>query len=89
MAKADAMRDAPRAPAPSLGTGHGRRESSVVTRVDFERAGPRPDEVIRVRYDSRANLLARGVIPSPDPAPQPRRPDPFPSGPQLGYVPDP
>jgi len=89
MAKSGAMADAPRvpAPAPALGTGHGRRESSVVTRVDFERAGPRPDEVIRVRYDSRPNLVAMGVIPSP--APRPRRPDPFPSGPQLGYVPDP
>jgi hypothetical protein len=87
MAKADAAADAPRATAPALGTGHGRRESSVVTRVDFERAGPRPDEVIRVRYDSRANLLAMGVIPSPPP--RPRRPDPFPSGHQLGYVPDP
>jgi len=74
-------------PAPALGTGHGRRETSVVTRVDFERAQPQPDEVIRLRYDSHANLVAMGVIPSP--APRPHRPEAFPSGPQLGYVPDP
>jgi hypothetical protein len=55
--------------------------------VAFERAGSRPDEVIRVRYDSRANLVARGVLPSP--APRSHRPEAFPGGPQLGYVPDP
>ncbi len=58
-------RAAPAAPAPALGTGHGRRENSVVTRVDFERAQSQPNEVIRLRYDSRANLVALGVIPSP------------------------
>lgn len=75
------------AAAQALGTGHGNREASAVTRVDFERAHPRPDEVIQLRYDSRANLVARGVLPSP--APGPHRPEAFPSGPRLGYVPDP
>jgi hypothetical protein len=69
--------------APSLGTGHGAREASVVTQVAFERARIEPDEVIRVRYDSHANLVALGVIRD---APAPRRPDPFPG---AGYVPDP
>lgn len=81
--------EARRAPAaaPALGTGHGAREYSRVVQVEFTRANPQPDEVIRVRYDSRANLVARGVIRetrSPDLVP-----DPFPAGPRLGYVPDP
>ncbi len=73
-------------PAPSLGTGHGRREYSAVVDVPFERAHNTPDEVIRIRYDSRENLIAMGVIP---PAPKPRSIDPFPSTPRPGYVPDP
>ena len=77
----------PAAPAPSLGTGHGRRETSLVTSVAFERAQARPDEVIRVRYDSRANLVALGVLPAR--TPPSHRPEAFPAGPQLGYVPDP
>jgi hypothetical protein len=75
------------APAPSLGTGHGRREHSVVTQVPFERARSTPEEVIRIRYDSHENLLALGVIHRPPP--RPRGLDPFPRSPQLGYVPDP
>jgi hypothetical protein len=78
-------RSAP-APAPSLGTGHGRREHSVVVDVPFERAQRTPDEVIRIRYDSRENLVAMGVI---SPAPEPRSLDPFPRTPHPGYVPDP
>jgi hypothetical protein len=73
-------------PAPALGTGHGRREDSYVTQVAFERARARPDEMIRLRYDSRSNLVAMGVIREAQP---PRRPEAFPAGPQLGYVPDP
>jgi hypothetical protein len=82
-AKAD--RAAP-APAPSLGTGHGRREQSVIVDVPFERAQSTPDEVIRIRYDSRDNLVAMGVL---APTPHPRPLDPFPSTPHPGYVPDP
>jgi hypothetical protein len=73
-------------PAPKLGTGHGERESSYVTNTEFERESSAPAEVIRIRYDSHANLLAMGVIPTPRPV-QPR-PNPFPDSP-VGYVPDP
>lgn len=70
-----------------LGTGHGQRESSVVARTTFERASSRPDDVIALRYDSRANLVAQGVIPrATPPTPGPR---PFPQTPQAGFVPDP
>jgi hypothetical protein len=79
--------DAVRAPAPSLGTGHGRREESVVSQVAFKRESSRPNEVIRIRYDSRDNLVAIGVIHQTPP--RPRSLDPFPNSPRLGYVPDP
>jgi hypothetical protein len=72
--------------APSLGTGHGQRETSVVVNVNFEREQAQPNEVIRIRYDSRENLLAMGVI---RPTTSPRRPQPFPGEQQPGYVPDP
>lgn len=81
---AERARESKRA-APSLGTGHGRREHSLVTQVPFERASGTPDEIIRIRYDSRENLVAMGVIHEP----RPRVPDAFPDSPKLGYVPDP
>jgi len=71
--------------APGLGTGHGQRETSVVVNVNFEREQPQPNEVIRIRYDSRENLLAMGVIRQTTPP----RPQPFPGEQRLGYVPDP
>jgi len=65
-----------------LGTGHGRRETSYVQDVAFERATVMPSETITLYYDSYQNLLARGVIREPVPvAPLPRA---FP-----GFVPDP
>jgi len=65
-----------------LGTGHGRRESSQVQQVAFERASSMPAETVMLYYDSYRNLLARGIIREPQPiAPLPR---PFP-----GFVPDP
>jgi hypothetical protein len=64
-----------------LGTGHGQREDSPISYVDFERASSTPDEVITLYYDTRAHLLARGVLP----APVPRTPQPFPDQ----FVPDP
>jgi hypothetical protein len=78
----NAMAQGKAAEAP-LGTGHGRRETSHVTYVDFERASNSPAEVISLYYDSYRNLVARGVIrePAPRPLPYPR---PFP-----GFVPDP
>ncbi|MEO6081261.1 MAG: hypothetical protein ABIQ86_16045 [Steroidobacteraceae bacterium] len=78
---------AARAQAPSLGTGHGRRETSVISLGVFERESPRPNEIIRIRYDSRENLVAMGVIPQTPP--RPRQVDPFPNSPRMGYVPDP
>ena len=77
------------APAPSakaesrLGTGHGERVYSPVQTVDFQRASNAPDEIITVRYDSYANLVARGIIPSHRRQPSPNA---FPGG---HYVPDP
>ena len=75
---------------PSLGTGHGRRETSHVGHTTFERAQSTPDEVVRIRYDSRENLVAAGVIPVPPPPrwPRPEGPSAFP-GSEMGYVPDP
>ena len=63
-------------PAQSVGTGYGRDETSYAQRVAFERATPAPVEVLAMRYDSRANLLAMGVLPRPRVIG--RGPDPFP-----------
>jgi hypothetical protein len=73
-------------PEAKLGTGHGAREASPVTHTDFERQSATPNEVIRIRYDSYANLVAMGVIRAP--VPHPVRPDPFPDS-SSRYVPDP
>lgn len=70
----------------SLGTGHGARETSTVTRTTFERASQHPAQVLAVRYDTYENLVAAGVIPKRRPAPQ--GPNPFPRS-EPGYVPDP
>lgn len=75
------------APAATLGTGHGERESSPVEFVEFERQAPQPQEVIRIRYDSLENLLARGVIPRA-PRRHPAVPEPFPAE-RSQFVPDP
>jgi len=64
--------------AEALGTGHGRSESSYARQVEFERASLHPAEIVTIRYDSHANLLAMGVIKA-----TPRHPHPFP-----GFVPD-
>ncbi len=48
-----------------LGTGHGRRLDSGAVYTEFERASETPDEIIRIYYDSRRNLVARGIIPQP------------------------
>jgi hypothetical protein len=67
-----------------LGTGHGRTETSPARQVTFERATQSPEEVITIRYDSYANLLARGVIVAHQ-GKRPARPEPFPAR----FVPDP
>ena len=70
---------APRAQEESrLGTGHGRRETSVVREVAFERATPTPAEMITLYYDSYRNLVARGVIRESQPPLAPL-PQPFPA----------
>ncbi len=77
------------APQAKLGTGHGEREASYVEHTDFDRASERPTEVIRIRYDSAANLVATGVIRQRPPLPPlPPRPNAFPDS-AGGYVPDP
>ncbi|NIO40202.1 MAG: hypothetical protein GTO41_08410 [Burkholderiales bacterium] len=58
-----------------LGTGHGRRQGSVVRYGHFERESESPNEIVTIHYDSRANLIARGIIPGVQTVP-----DPFPSG---------
>jgi hypothetical protein len=66
----------------SLGTGHGRGETSQARYVGFERATAAPEEVITLYYDSYANLAARGIVrpeyhrPEPQPFPQRFVPDP-------------
>ncbi len=47
----------------SLGTGHGARIDEPTLYTHFDRASSTPDEVDTLRYDSRKNLLARGIIP--------------------------
>jgi hypothetical protein len=71
--------------AASLGTGHGRSEHSPAQWTHFERASQHPDETIRIRYETRATLVALGVLPGE--RTRDREPDPFPAA--LGFVPDP
>lgn len=82
-APASAAAESAAAQASPLGTGHGRTERSPVREARFERASTVPDEVVTIFYDSRANLVARGILP-PQLAPVARAPQPFP-----GFVPDP
>ncbi len=75
------------APSPKLGTAHGQRETSVVTQTTFTRLQEQPNEVISIRYDSRENLVASGVIrEQPVRPPVPRA---FPQSDNVSYVPDP
>ena len=75
------------APSPKLGTAHGQRETSVVTQTTFARLQDQPNEVISIRYDSRENLVASGVI-REQPA-RPPIPRAFPQSDNVSYVPDP
>ena len=68
--------------AEKLGTGHGERLHDPVTYTDFRRQREQANEIIAIYYDSRANLIARGIIPN---ASSPARPQPFPGH----FVPDP
>lgn len=72
----------PLLPEKSLGTGHGKAETSIVRYTTFERAASTPDEVITIYYDSYRNLAAQGVIRDSHHI---ARPSPFPGQ----FVPDP
>jgi hypothetical protein len=65
-----------------LGTGHGERISAPTQYTEFRRASETPSEIIAIYYNSRANLLAQGIIPRPQ---RYGTPQPFPGG----FVPDP
>lgn len=68
-----------------LGTGHGERIDAPTRYTDFKRASTTPAEFIAVYYDSRANLIAQGVISQ---RPYSDRPNPFPGAPGS-FAPDP
>ena len=65
-----------------LGTGHGERLNDATRYTEFRRASEAPTEVLTIYYDSRENLMARGIIPR---APRHGQPQPFPGS----FVPDP
>jgi hypothetical protein len=69
-------------PEEKLGTGHGEREASQASWTDFRRASASPAELVSIYYDSRANLIAQGIIPY---APR-AEPNPFPG---FRFTPDP
>jgi hypothetical protein len=68
-----------------LGTGHGERETSVVSQTSFRRASNSPDQVTSIWYDSRERLAALGIIPPPYRPPYTTEPQAFPGH----FVPDP
>ena len=80
-APAQALR-APPSTEEKLGTGHGEREASAARWTDFRRASQRPSELISLYYDSRTNLIARGIIRAGPRA----EPNPFPG---FQFTPDP
>lgn len=80
---AKAMRESER-----LGTGHGQREYAPIRYTEFKRASRTPSEVLSLRYDSRTNLVSRGILPKPRPSwrkPDWQEAEPFPGD----FVPDP
>ena len=84
---ADSVAKAAPMPSAKLGTAHGQRETSVVLHTSFTRLQEQPNEIISIRYDSRENLVASGVIrEQPVRPPVPRA---FPQSDNTSYVPDP
>lgn len=75
----DSAAEASRRAEAQVGTGHGRKEHSPAYHTTFERATAAPAQMITLYYDSRSNLVARGIIREAE-----RHPRPFP-----GFVPDP
>ena len=87
---ADSVAKAAPMPSAKLGTAHGQRETSVVSHTSFTRLQELPNEIISIRYDSRENLVAAGVIREPIARPYvPPVPRAFPQSDKLSYVPDP
>lgn len=87
---ADSVAKAAPMPSAKLGTAHGQRETSVVSHTSFARLQEQPNEIISIRYDSRENLIAAGVIREPVARPyMPPVPRAFPQSDNLSYVPDP
>ena len=84
---ADSVAKAAPAPSARLGTAHGQRETSVVSHTTFTRLQDQPNEIISIRYDSRENLIASGVI--REPIARPHVPRAFPESDNVSYVPDP
>jgi hypothetical protein len=91
--QSEAARAATAAPMPStedavpqrLGTGHGEREWAPVDRTRFVRASSAPQQQTQLRYDTRAQLIAQGVLPRRWHTPGGYRPQAF----AQGFVPDP
>lgn len=70
LARAEASEAAPSPPAaagraararPGLGTEFGEEHESRVRRVSFQRASPRPEAILTLRYDDRPELVALGI----------------------------
>lgn len=75
-----------RSQAQELGTGHGDREYSPVSRTGFVRASRYPAQVTEIRYDDERALAERGIIPDRyDRYGRRGEPRAFPGG----FVPDP
>ncbi|WP_457355121.1 hypothetical protein [Roseateles sp. P5_D6] len=67
-----------------LGTGHGASEWSPIAHTAFQRRSSQPEQLLEIRYDSQANLMAAGIMPRP----MAQLPRSFPNS-SGGYVPDP
>lgn len=83
LAKQSAETRSPPAMEAKLGTGHGERLNARTEYTDFRRASEQASEIIAIHYDSRRNLMARGIIPMP--VYSRPTPNPFPGS----FVPDP
>ena len=70
---------------PSLGTGHGERQSSYAYRATFERMTHYPQQTSDIRYNSYENLVRMGVAPLRHEWRYNERPQAFPNE----FVPDP
>ncbi len=79
----DAERSLSERESQKLGTGHGDREYAPTRHAQFARKRSVADEIVTIYYDSRTNLIARGIVA----APYSGGPSAFPAA--IGFVPDP